>query len=146
MKTSTFRIIQLATLTEVAFRKHLLLAFDGFLYFVLALLDVLAHVAAQSSYTAFKAFDITIGMKNAFCTPTSIKTKLSGPIGAVSAGPLFMFTLYLAILTTQDLQSILPHRIRWITKYTLFTCIPLIVISNALGSFLGLRYGEQASV
>ena len=57
-----------------------------------------------------------------------------------------MFTLYLAILTTQDLQSILPHRIRWITKYTLFTCIPLIVISNALGSFLGLRYGEQASV
>lgn len=103
-------------------KKHLLLAFDGFLYFVLALLDVLAHVAAQSSYTAFKAFDITIG--------------------AVSAGPLFMFTLYLAILTTQDLQSILPHRIRWITKYTLFTCIPLIVISNALGSFLGLRYAQ----
>ncbi|KAI0089420.1 hypothetical protein BDY19DRAFT_993028 [Irpex rosettiformis] len=101
-------------------RKHLLLAGDGFLYFVLALFDVLAHVVVEDSYTAFKAFDITIG--------------------AVSAIPLFMFTLYLTVLTTQDFQAVIPYRIRWITKYTLFISIPLIVISNAIGSFFSLRY------
>ncbi|KAI0791519.1 hypothetical protein BC629DRAFT_367491 [Irpex lacteus] len=103
-------------------RRYFLLAGDGLLYFVLALFDVLAHVVVDNSFIAFKAFDITTG--------------------ALSAGPLFLFTLYLTLLTTHEFQAILPRRIRWITKYTLFTCIPLVVISNAIGSFFSLRYAR----
>ncbi|KAI0703055.1 hypothetical protein BC835DRAFT_1303289 [Cytidiella melzeri] len=105
-------------------RKHLLLAGDGFLYFLLALLDMLAHVltVVDNSFSAFKALDLIIG--------------------AFSAGPLLMSTLYLALLTQDFLLVAFPSIMRRITKYTHFACVLLAVVFNALGSFLSLRYSR----
>ncbi|KAI0342457.1 hypothetical protein BDW22DRAFT_1429292 [Trametopsis cervina] len=105
-------------------RKHLLLAGDGLLYFVLATLDVLAHSLSvfDASLSAFKAIDITIGI--------------------LSAGPILMFTLFLALLTAQDFLPVFPRMLKRVTKYTLLFCVPVVVLFNALGSFLSLEYSD----
>ncbi|KAK7683697.1 hypothetical protein QCA50_013073 [Cerrena zonata] len=103
-------------------RKHFLLSAEGVFFFILAGVDVLAHVlpGPRRSLATFKGLDIFIG--------------------ALSFVPLVMYTLYLYLLTTKDVLPGFPQRLQVLSKYILFGFIPLIVIMNQLASFIGISY------
>ncbi|KAI1792807.1 hypothetical protein LXA43DRAFT_317147 [Ganoderma leucocontextum] len=63
-------------------------------------------------------------------------------IGVASFIPLFLYTFSLYLLTTAELIPSLPVRFQNITKYVLLAFIPLIVVLNELGSFIGITYRQ----
>lgn len=60
----------------------------------------------------------------------------------MSGMPLLMFALFLSLYISTEFLPVFPARIQRVTKYTLILCVPLIVVLNALASFLNLRYGS----
>ena len=64
--------------------------------------------------------------------------------GVLSAGPLLLFSLYLAMLTAEEFLPNFPVRLQSVTKYTLLLFIPIVLLLNALGSFFNLKYGAYA--
>lgn len=57
-----------------------------------------------------------------------------------------MFTLYLAILSADELLPTFPLRLQRVMKYTLLLFIPIVLLLNALGSFFNLKYSECLSL
>ena len=49
-----------------------------------------------------------------------------------------MFSIYL--LTTAELIPSLPFRFQSVAKYVLLAFIPLVIVLNELGSFVGITY------
>ncbi|CAL1709984.1 unnamed protein product [Somion occarium] len=103
-------------------RKHYCLSIEGIVYFILAGIDFLAHALPipRHSLDIFKGLDIFIG--------------------ALSFSPLLLYTLYLFLLTTQDVLPGFPRRMQAISKYVLIGFIPFIVVANELASFVGISY------
>ncbi|KAH8102171.1 hypothetical protein BXZ70DRAFT_930678 [Cristinia sonorae] len=103
-------------------RKHLLLAGEGIVYAVLALIDLLAHIipSASNNLAIFRGLDIAIG--------------------ALSTIPLLLFTLFLWLFTTREIVPAFPERVSTVARYTLAVFPPLVVIFNELGSFLSISY------
>ncbi|KAI0664132.1 hypothetical protein C8Q70DRAFT_1049646 [Cubamyces menziesii] len=103
-------------------RKHVFLASEIYVYFALAILDLLTHTLPSlgSSLDSFRSLDIVIG--------------------AGSFIPLFLYTFFLYLLTTTELVPSLPAGLQRIAKYTLLAFIPLIIVLNELGSFIGITY------
>ncbi|CDO72130.1 hypothetical protein BN946_scf184962.g73 [Trametes cinnabarina] len=102
--------------------KHVLLASEIYVYFILAVLDLLTHTLPSigSSLDSFRSLDIIIG--------------------AGSFIPLFLYTFSLYLLTSTELVPTLPVKLQRIAKYSLLSFIPLIVLLNELGSFVGITY------
>lgn len=63
-------------------------------------------------------------------------------IGVASFIPLFLYTFALYLLTATELVPSLPTRFQSIAKYVLLAFIPLIILLNELGSFIGITYRE----
>ncbi|KAM5545962.1 hypothetical protein V8D89_000088 [Ganoderma adspersum] len=105
-------------------KKHVFIAAEVFIYFLLAVIDVFTHTLPTigTSLDSFKALDIIIGV--------------------ASFIPLFLYTFSLYLLTTAELIPSLPVRFQNITKYVLLAFIPLIVVLNELGSFIGITYRQ----
>ncbi|PIL28974.1 hypothetical protein GSI_09021 [Ganoderma sinense ZZ0214-1] len=105
-------------------KKHVFIAAEVFIYFLLAVIDVFTHTLPTigTSLDSFKALDIIIGV--------------------ASFIPLFLYTFSLYLLTTAELIPSLPVRFQNITKYALLAFIPLIVVLNELGSFIGITYRQ----
>ncbi|KAI0327520.1 hypothetical protein GY45DRAFT_1327525 [Cubamyces sp. BRFM 1775] len=103
-------------------RKHVFLASEIYVYFALAVLDLLTHTLPSlgSSLDSFRSLDIVIG--------------------AGSFIPLFLYTFFLYLLTTTELVPSLSVRLQRIAKYTLLAFIPIILLLNELGSFIGITY------
>ncbi|KAI8989181.1 hypothetical protein BD414DRAFT_486330 [Trametes punicea] len=103
-------------------KKHVFLSSEICVYFLLAVLDVLTHTLPSigTSLESFRSLDITIG--------------------AGSFIPLFLYTLFLYLLTTTELVPSLPTALHRITRYLLLAFIPLILLLNELGSFVGISY------
>ncbi|KAI0708624.1 hypothetical protein C8Q76DRAFT_123184 [Earliella scabrosa] len=103
-------------------KKHVFLAAEVIVYFILAVLDVLTHTIPNigTSIDTFKSLDILIGV--------------------ASVIPLFLYTFALYLLTATELVPSLPLRFQNITKYVLLAFIPLILILNEAGSFVGITY------
>ncbi|KAI0772746.1 hypothetical protein BD413DRAFT_612244 [Trametes elegans] len=103
-------------------KKHVFLASEIYVYFVLGVFDLLTHTLPSigSSLDSFRSLDIFIG------------------VGSLI--PLFLYTFALYLLTTSELVPSLPIRFQRIAKFTLFSFIPLIIILNELGSFVGITY------
>lgn len=117
-----FGLSLLLIVREPGSRKHYLLAGEGVIYFVLALLDLLSHVIStvRTSLTAFKAFDILIG--------------------ALTTGPLLLYMSYLYLLSSREFIPRLPQNIQSVWKYATLLCIPVILVFNGLASFTNLSY------
>ncbi|CAL1709980.1 unnamed protein product [Somion occarium] len=120
-------ILRCQSLTRLLFakrsgRKHYCLSIEGIVYFILAGIDFLAHALPipRHSLDIFKGLDIFIG--------------------ALSFSPLLLYTLYLFLLTTQDVLPGFPRRMQAISKYVLIGFIPFIVVANELASFVGISY------
>ena len=62
----SWHLIEDSLLTLVVNRAHLLLASEGIIYFILALLDLLSHLVpgASTSLSSFKGLDILTGKRN----------------------------------------------------------------------------------
>ncbi|KAI9056412.1 hypothetical protein FKP32DRAFT_1586196 [Trametes sanguinea] len=103
-------------------KKHVLLASEIYVYFFLAVLDLLTHTlpSVGSSLDSFRSLDIAIGVGSFI--------------------PLFLYTFALYLLTTTELVPSLPVALQRITKYVLLSFIPLIILFNELGSFVGISY------
>ncbi|KAI0767493.1 hypothetical protein C8Q74DRAFT_961454 [Fomes fomentarius] len=103
-------------------KKHVFLAVEVIVYFLLAVLDMLIHTLPNigTSLDLFRSLDIVIGV-GSFIT-------------------LFLYTFALYLLTTAELVPSLPVRFQNIAKYVLIAFIPLIVIWNELASFVGITY------
>ncbi|KAH6910597.1 hypothetical protein BKA70DRAFT_1560504 [Coprinopsis sp. MPI-PUGE-AT-0042] len=105
-------------------KRHLLLTSEGWAHLILGVVDLLSHVLtpARTDVAVFSAFDIGLGV--------------------ASFIPLFFFTFYLYIYTNSDLlvstQS-LPKLLSRIARLLLLFCIPAIIITNEVGSHVGIR-------
>ncbi|KAH9885285.1 hypothetical protein C8Q73DRAFT_718283 [Cubamyces lactineus] len=103
-------------------KKHVFLASEIYVYFALAILDLLTHTLPSlgSSLDSFRSLDIVIGVGSFI--------------------PIFLYTFFLYLLTTTELIPSLPVRLQRVAKYTLLAFIPLIILLNELGSFIGITY------
>lgn len=98
-------------------RAHLLLAADGILYFILALVDLLSHVipAARNSVAASRMAELFLG--------------------SVSFVPMLSYTLYLLWLSHKEFIPYLPRRRQPAAKYLFTGLIPVVAGSNFAASF-----------
>ncbi|KAI0827465.1 hypothetical protein BC628DRAFT_1418557 [Trametes gibbosa] len=106
----------------------MLLALEIYVYFFLSVLDLFTHTLPTlgSSLDAFRSLDIFIGVASIF--------------------PLFLYTLSLYLLTSTELVPSLPVKFQSLAKYVLITFIPLILILNEVGSFIGISYGKFLAI
>ena len=59
---------------------------------------------------------------------------------AASFIPLFLYMFSIYLLTTAELIPSLPFRFQSVAKYVLLAFIPLVIVMNELGSFVGITY------
>ncbi|KAL0946281.1 hypothetical protein HGRIS_012532 [Hohenbuehelia grisea] len=102
--------------------RHLLLTAEGWIYFALALVDLLSHLfpAAQDDLTTFRTLDLVLA--------------------ATSFLPILFYTLFIFLFTRAELLNTLPKRFQRVSKVALMLFIPTIIASNELASFLGISF------
>ncbi|KAG1872960.1 hypothetical protein DFJ58DRAFT_884942 [Suillus subalutaceus] len=95
---------------------HLLLAAEGVLYFILALVDLLSHAipAARNSVTISKVAELFLG--------------------SVSFVPMLLYTSYLVWLSRREFIPYLPRRHQPVAKYLFIGLIPVVAVSNFAAS------------
>jgi len=62
--------------------------------------------------------------------------------GGLALVPLLLFTIWFLLTAQQDLIHIIPARLRTTTEWVSIACIPLTIISSAVGAFVGISYSE----
>ncbi|EPQ51754.1 hypothetical protein GLOTRDRAFT_132572 [Gloeophyllum trabeum ATCC 11539] len=103
-------------------RRSFLLAAEGWVYFSLALIDLLAHIfpATRNSFNVFRILDIVVG--------------------AASFLPILFYVLFLFFSLRSDFFPSLPRRFQRIAQYTLMLFIPALIVADLVGSFIGVSY------
>ncbi|KAJ8520515.1 hypothetical protein ONZ45_g2658 [Pleurotus djamor] len=101
---------------------HLLLTAEGYVYFILTILDLIAHIlpAVRDNLNSFVVFDRLLA--------------------ATSFIPILFYTLFILLFSRKELANRLPRKIQRIVLLTLMLFIPTIVVFNELASFLGIKY------
>lgn len=107
-----FFCVLLVSMTWKSRRAHLLLAADGVLYFILALVDLLSH--AIPAVTASKAAELFLG--------------------SVSFVPILLYTSYLVWLSRREFITYLPRSHQPPVKYLFIGLIPVVVTLNFAAS------------
>ncbi|KAF5384152.1 hypothetical protein D9615_003189 [Tricholomella constricta] len=104
-------------------RRHLWLTAEGWVYFALALLEMLSHIlpAARDGADVFKVLDTVLA--------------------ATSFLPILLYILFIFLFTRAELVAILPIRLQTMTKLLLLIFIPAIVALNEVASFVGISHG-----
>lgn len=99
-------------------RRNLWLTAEGWIYFALALVDMLSRIipAARDSLPVLKIV-----------------------LAATSLFPIFFYILFIFLFTWAELIDDIPHRLQATIK-SMVVLIPLIVVFNELASFAGLTY------
>ncbi|KAF8548293.1 hypothetical protein OG21DRAFT_1564865 [Imleria badia] len=102
---------------------QVLLAADGILYFIWALLDMLSHVvpAARISLAVFSALDFLVG--------------------AVSFTPILLYSIYLYRLSFRDFIPTLPRKLQPYLEILLPILLVIAVAMNEVSSFVGTHLG-----
>ncbi|KAF8186333.1 hypothetical protein BJ912DRAFT_813541, partial [Pholiota molesta] len=108
-------------------KRHLLLTAEGWVYFILSLVELVSDIVpgAHDNLSLFRAFDVGIGV--------------------TSFLPIFFYTFFLFILTSNDLAETLPKRIKNVAKLSLILFVPAIIIFNEIASFVGITIGKSFS-
>lgn len=104
-------------------RKRWLLVAEAWIFLLLTILDFASHAAvrASPSLTVFKPLD--------------------NAVGALSFVPLVLYMSFLFLLTRADLLPLVrPASLRTIFQFAIFSFIPPVVMTNELGSLLGISY------
>ncbi|KAJ3976033.1 hypothetical protein EV361DRAFT_817327 [Lentinula raphanica] len=103
-------------------RKHLFLTFEGWVYFALALLELLSHIvpAVRDDLAVFRAVDIVLG--------------------ALSSFPLLLYIIFLCFLTCSEFLVGLPQWLQKFGTFLLLILIPLVIVFNEVASFIGITH------
>ncbi|KAJ2919668.1 hypothetical protein MD484_g682, partial [Candolleomyces efflorescens] len=114
----------IVTLWNSGHRRHLLLTAEGWIYFILSILELLTRVlsVAQTNVDVFSGLDVTIGV--------------------ASFVPLFLYTFFLYIYSDSELLPnalSLPRKLGKVACLLLLILIPAIVGSNEVASFVGIQ-------
>lgn len=70
--------------------------------------------------------------------------RLSCAIGVASFLPIFFYTFFLFLFTSNDLADALPRSIRNIAKLSLILFLPAIIVFNEIASFVGVKIGKPS--
>lgn len=102
--------------------RHLWLTAEGWIYFSLALLEMISHInpAVRSSPKLFMLFDKILA--------------------AGSSIPILFYTLFIFSVMRVDLVNALPSRSRIPIVLFLFLFIPVIITVTEISSFIGVSY------
>jgi hypothetical protein len=60
--------------------------------------------------------------------------------GAASFIPIFLYMLYLYLFKRRDFFPDLPQRFSLVANAFALAVIPIIIVTNEIGSFLGIQY------
>jgi hypothetical protein len=60
--------------------------------------------------------------------------------GAASFIPILLYTLYLYLFKRRDFFPNLPQRFTLVANAFALSVIPIIIVTNEIGSFLGIQY------
>ncbi|KXN89696.1 hypothetical protein AN958_05236 [Leucoagaricus sp. SymC.cos] len=103
-------------------RRHLLLVAEGWVIFLLSLIEVLLHVvsAVRTHVATFRAIDQSIG--------------------ALSFIQLFFYMSFLYVWVRRECFPIVPSRLRRIARSLLLIFIPAVIAMNTIASFVGVSY------
>ncbi|KAI9456077.1 hypothetical protein F5148DRAFT_382167 [Russula earlei] len=103
-------------------RTRFILAAEGPTYLLLTILSLLGRVVPvfQNSLRDHKILDISVG--------------------AASFVPIFLYTFYLYLLKRKDFFPHLPQRFTLVANTFALVVIPVIIVTNEIGSFLGITY------
>lgn len=71
--------------------------------------------------------------------------RLSCEVGVASFLPIFFYTFFLFLLTSDDLVDALPKNLRNIAKLSLILFLPTIIVFNEVASFVGVKIGNSFS-
>ncbi|KAJ3793269.1 hypothetical protein GGU11DRAFT_417436 [Lentinula aff. detonsa] len=98
------------------------LTFEGWVYFALALLEMLSHIipAVRDNLAVFKAVDVALA--------------------ALSSFPLLLYTIFLCFFTSTKFLDGVPQRLQMFGKFTLIILIPVVVVFNVVASFIGITH------
>ncbi|KAI0315294.1 hypothetical protein OF83DRAFT_365126 [Amylostereum chailletii] len=104
------------------YRRRFILAAEGPIYLLLAVLDMLTHTASafRTSLFAFKVLDMVIA--------------------AMSFLPIILFTFFLYIFKRTEVFPAFPRRFKFVANCFALVVIPCIAIANEIGSFVGNTY------
>ena len=131
---------------ELSNRCRFILALEGPMYFVLAVIDFLTHVVpgAQKSLSTFKGIDIFIGDLFALflCKSQAGNSPLDWP-GSVSFIPVVLYIIFLHVLKRYILVTTLPRRFEVISLGLSITLMPIIIVTSEVGSLIGNSYRES---
>jgi hypothetical protein len=103
-------------------RWRLFLILEGWVYFALALLELLSHIipAVRDHLDVFKPIDIILGI--------------------LSSLPLLLYTIFLCFFTCTKLLDAVPFRLRKFGKFMLILLIPVLLALNEVSSFIGITH------
>jgi len=121
------------------YRRHLLLTADGWVYLLLALMELLSQIlpAVRGNLSLFRTFDVGIGE----CS-SSAEFLMLNRLGVASFLPLFFYTFFLYLFTKNELMETLPENIRNVSKLTLIAIVPALAVMNEISSFIGVTIRE----
>uniref|UniRef100_A0A8H7XS23 Uncharacterized protein n=1 Tax=Psilocybe cubensis TaxID=181762 RepID=A0A8H7XS23_PSICU len=107
-------------------RRHLLLTAEGWIYLILTVIELISNVpTVRSNFSLFRDLDLGIGV--------------------ASFLPIFFYTFFLYIFTSEELTDTLPKRLQNVAKLSLIIFIPAIVIFNEVASFIGVSIRPDSS-
>ncbi|KAF9078350.1 hypothetical protein BDP27DRAFT_6215 [Rhodocollybia butyracea] len=108
-------------------RWRLFLILEGWVYFALALLELLSHIipAVRDQLDVFKPIDIILGI--------------------LSSLPLLLYTIFLCFFTCTKLLDAVPFRLRKFGKFMLILLIPVLLALNEVSSFIGITHRRFSS-
>ena len=123
-------------------RVRYILAAEGPIYLLLAVLGLLNRLIPFFEYSleAHKVLDIIIG---AWRYPSSDLRLTQHPgvtTGAASFIPIFLYTFYLYLFKRRAFFPDLPKRFALMAKAFAWAVIPIIIVTNEIGSLLGIQY------
>ncbi|KAA1472003.1 hypothetical protein DENSPDRAFT_838136 [Dentipellis sp. KUC8613] len=103
-------------------KKRFILAAEGPIYFLLALLDLICHIVPgiRDSIDTYKTLDILIA--------------------ALSFIPLFLYTTFLYLYKTTEFFPLFPRRFQLLGKAFSLVLIPILLLTNEFASFIGNTY------
>ncbi|KAF8960898.1 hypothetical protein BDZ97DRAFT_1921786 [Flammula alnicola] len=101
-------------------RRHLLLTAEGWIYLALSVIGLLSNIlpGVRDNLSVFRAFDLGIGV--------------------ASFLPIFLYTFFYFILTSNELVETLPNRLKNVAKLSLILFVPAIITFNEIASFVGV--------
>jgi hypothetical protein len=128
--------------------RRFIFALEGPIYLLLAILDVLTHLAPtfEHSLTAFKILDIIIGAPYITVRAHLSLTASRPNTGAASFIPIFLFTIFLYLFKRAEFFPAFPNRFTFVANLFAVLVIPFLLITNEIGSFIGNNYGMHTVV